>query len=203
LDNAPYSDRYADGSQPETYISVDVETAGPVPSLYSLLSIGACLVEDPAQGFYVELKPDRPDFQPQALAVCGLSMERLEAEGQPPRLAMDDFADWLKTSVPQGHRPVFTAFNAPFDWMFVNDYFFRYLGRNPFGHTAIDIKAFYMGHARVPWSRTSMRWLAPQYLAGRSLTHNALADARDQAELFRILLAEQRARGQDPSEGRG
>ena len=28
----------------ETYISVDIETAGPNPSQYSLLSIGACSV---------------------------------------------------------------------------------------------------------------------------------------------------------------
>ena len=28
----------------KAYISIDVETAGPNPSLYSLLSIGACMV---------------------------------------------------------------------------------------------------------------------------------------------------------------
>ena len=39
----------------EAYISVDVETAGPNPGQYSLLSIGACLVFVPAKTFYVEL----------------------------------------------------------------------------------------------------------------------------------------------------
>lgn len=36
----------------ELYISVDVETSGPVPGIYSLLSIGACLVSEPAQSIY-------------------------------------------------------------------------------------------------------------------------------------------------------
>jgi hypothetical protein len=85
---------------------------------------------------------------------------------------------------------VFLAFNAPFDWMFVEDYFRRFLGRNPFGYSALDMKAYYMGMAGVAWARTSMRYLSPRYLGGSHLSHNALGDARDQAELFRAMLAE-------------
>ena len=44
-------------SASELLISVDVETAGPNPSQYSLLSIGACLVDEPDQKFYIELTP--------------------------------------------------------------------------------------------------------------------------------------------------
>jgi len=86
------------------------------------------------------------------------------------------------------------ALNATFDWMFVNDYFHRFLQRNPFGHSALDIKAFYMGLAGVNWAQTSMKALAARYLSGRKLTHNALQDARDQGEVFRHILAEARAR---------
>ena len=84
--------------------------------------------------------------------------------------------------------------------MFVDDYFQRYLGRNPFGHSALDMKAYYMGQAGETWARTSMRYLSPLYLSGRPLTHNALADARDQAELFRALRAEAH---REPSRARG
>jgi len=35
--------------------------------------------------------------------------------------------------------------------------------------------------------------LAARHLGGRALTHNALADAQDQAELFRHLLDERAA----------
>ena len=91
-----------------------------------------------------------------------------------------------------GRMPVFVAFNAAFDWMFVNDYFHRYLGRNPFGHTALDIKSFYMGLSGVCWEETTMRFVGPRYLGDQQLTHHALRDAMDQAQIFRKMLAEAR-----------
>jgi len=174
----------------ESCISVDVEAAGPNPSLYSLLSIGACLVADQRRTFYVELQPVSGNYTPQALAVAKLSLEELAERGLEPSEAMARFESWVLGEVPPGRRPLFIAFNAPFDWMFVNDYFHRFLGRNPFGHTALDLKAFYMGLTGVPWSETTMSNLAARYLAGRPLTHHALQDAQDQAELFCKMLAE-------------
>ena len=178
----------------EMYVSVDIEAAGPNPARYAMLSIGACLVDDPDGGFYVELQPDSAEFEPEALAVGGLSLERLAVEGVGPAAAMRQFEDWLVQQIPPGVRPVFTAFNAPFDWMFIDTYFQRYLGRNPFGHSALDIKAYAMGMAGSSWAAVSMRELSPRYLDGRPLSHHALGDARDQAELFRALLAEQSRR---------
>jgi ribonuclease T len=175
---------------PETYVSVDVETAGPNPSSYSMLAIGACIVGEPERGFYVELIPDKDAVVESSLSVGGLTMEYLVAEGVPAETALLRLEEWLQREVPPGHRPVFVGFNAPFDWMFVSDYFWRYLGRNPFGHSALDIKALYMGIAGVSWARTSLRYLSPRYLGGRRLSHNALGDARDQAELYRAILAE-------------
>ena len=179
----------------EAYVSVDVETAGPNPSQYSLLSIGACLVADPQRVFYVELQPVNGDATPDALAVSGLSLEQLAEHGLPPAEAMARFEAWLAAEVPADQQPILVAFNAPFDWMFVNDYFHRFLGRNPFGYTALDLKAFYMGLTGVHWSETSMRYVAARYLSGRQLTHNALRDAQDQAELFQKMLAEAAAQG--------
>ncbi len=89
---------------------------------------------------------------------------------------------------------MFVAFNAAFDWMFTNYYFIHYLGHNPFGHTALDIKAFYMGWAGVPWSQTSWRFISPGYVEETQLTHHALQDALDQAKLFKNMLDEMRKR---------
>ncbi len=175
-----------------SYISVDVETAGPYPAKYSLLSIGACTLFEPRHTFYVELKPISQLADPQALAISGLSLIQLEKSGVAPIEAMARFENWLNTTLPQGLRPVFLAFNAPFDWMFVSDYFYRYLGRQPFGHTALDIKAFYMGMTGVAWPETSMKYISPKYLGERHLTHNALNDAIDQAEIFVKMLANAR-----------
>jgi DNA polymerase III epsilon subunit-like protein len=179
----------------EIFISVDIETAGPYVGRYSLLTIGACLVDAPDEAFYVELKPASPDATPEALAITGLSMERLAADGLDPAEAMRRFEEWALSHVSDGQRLVFVAFNASFDWMFVNEYFHRYLGRNPFGHSALDMKALYMGLSGASWSQTSMRYAAARFLGGRQLTHNALNDARDQAELFRRMLEEAETHG--------
>lgn len=181
----------------EAYVSVDVETAGPNPSQYSLLSIGACLVADPQRTFYVELQPVNDNATPEALEVSRLSLEELAKRGLPPTKAMARFEAWLAAEIPTGQQPIFVAFNAPFDWMFVNDYFHRFLGRNPFGHAALDLKAFYMGLTGVHWSETTMRYVAARYLSDRRLMHYALQDAQDQAELFQKMLAEAAAQGRE------
>jgi DNA polymerase III epsilon subunit-like protein len=167
-----------------SYICVDIEASGPNPGCYSMLSIGACTVAKPHQKFYVEIKPLTNSFTPEAMSIHGLSLEKLSREGLPPAEAMKRFETWISGIPPVGVNPVFVAFNAPFDWMFVNDYFHRFLGRNPFGHKAVDIKAFFMGLHGVPWEETSHRMISRWYLHVDELTHHALQDAIDEAEIF-------------------
>ena len=173
-------------SNHETYVSVDVETAGPNPSQYSLLSIGACLASNPVHGFYIELQPVNRHVTKESFDIHHLSLDELAVRGTPPADALHQFETWLASNAP---KPVFVAFNAPFDWMFVNDYFLRFLGRNPFGHTALDIKALYMGACGTTWDATRMRVMLPQLnLESNPLSHNALSDARDQAKIFNAIL---------------
>jgi ribonuclease T len=175
----------------EAYFSVDVETAGPIPSRYSLLSIGACLVFDPSNRFYVELQPVNDKFTAEALQITGLDMTQLKANGLEPREALERFSDWVNQNTPTGEKPVFVAFNAPFDWMFVAEYFYRYLGHNPFGHKALDIKAYYMGQNNTLWNQTGYEKITSHFDIQASLPHNALEDAMIQALIFRAMLAEQ------------
>jgi ribonuclease T len=172
----------------QTYISVDVETAGPNPSDFSLLSIGACTLDDPPQTFYVELAPVNDRATAEALAISGLSLETLKEHGLSPAEAMGRLAGWLGQVVPAHSRPVLAAFNAPFDWMFVNDYFHRFLGYNPFGHSALDIKTLYMGVTGARWHETGMGRVSDLYLDHRPLIHHALHDALDQAKILIRLL---------------
>ena len=155
----------------ETYISVDVETAGPYPGSYSLLAIGACLVSDPNNYFYVEIQPVNAEATAEALEISQLNMVELQEKGIKPQEAMSGFADWLREVTGEGSPPIFVAFNAPFDWMFISDYFYRYLGHNPFGHKALDIKAYYMGMTGASWSETGFWNLAGRYLSKKILKH--------------------------------
>lgn len=181
----------------ETYISIDVETAGPNPNTYSLLSIGACDVFDTQNTFYVELKPFNDNKIASALEISRLEWQHLLNNGLPPIEAMSNFSTWLNGFIQDGTSPIFVAFNAPFDWMFVNDYFYRFLGHNPFGHKALDIKAFYMGLHGVSWEETGMQYVSDRYLDAQNLSHHALQDALDQAKIFRKMLAEIKNQGDD------
>lgn len=176
----------------EEFISVDVEAAGPNPSQYSMLSIGACVVREPTTTFYVELRPVHDAATAEAMRVGGFDLDELRERGLPPEEAMGRFAAWLTEITPPDRRPVFVGFNAAFDWMFVADYFHRFLGENPFGHKALDIKALYMGRNHTAWAETRFRDLAKHYrMEQGSLTHNALEDALVQAALFRRVLDEE------------
>src|SRR5690349_16740598 len=105
----------------ETYISVDIEASGPVPGLYSMLSLGACVIGSDTQNFYVELKPLTRRHTTEAMKVNGLNLARLQKHGVDPCEAIQALAKWVK-SVARTSTPVFVGFNAPFDWSFVNYY---------------------------------------------------------------------------------
>ncbi len=177
----------------EIYFSVDVETSGPIPGEYSMLSLGACVVGNNDKNFYAELQPVSEKFIPQAMAVSKLSLQQLQIKGQPPANAMSAFATWI-TQMAGEARPVFVGFNASFDWAFVNWYFHKFLNQNPFGIGGIDIKAFYMGMAGVAWDQTRSSQLPSQFQPTGKQTHNALDDAQSQADIFKRLLLASRER---------
>jgi len=172
------------------FISVDIEAAGPVSSQFALLSIGACSLTQPRCTFYAELIPDKDQADPRSMEIHGLDLSRLAREGLPPEEALHRFATWLAKVVPPGRRPLMVGFNLPFDWMFISDYFYRYLGSNPFGHSAVDIKAVYLGASGKSWAETSGSYLHQRYHNGNELTHNALEDAIAQAIIFEGILKE-------------
>ena len=86
-------------------ISVDVEAAGPIPATYSLLSLGASVVNDPMQHFYAEFQPITENIVPEALAVSGFSLTALAQQGQAPEAAMRRFRDWITKYLVTGVRP--------------------------------------------------------------------------------------------------
>ncbi|WP_068827139.1 3'-5' exonuclease [Pseudomonas sp. BMS12] len=178
----------------ELYVSVDVETSGPVPGIFSLLSIGACLVTEPARSIYLELQPDGIEHDPEAVAVTGLDLTRLAREGLAPQVAMHKLEQWLTQVCPADQKVIFVGLNAPFDWSFINYYFHKYSGANPFGFTAIDMKAYYMGVTGCRWKETKSSQMTARLKPQSSPSHNALDDARFQAELFGLMLAEGRSR---------
>lgn len=170
----------------EIYISVDVEASGPVPATYSMLSLGAVVVDDPRQTFYVELKPANGQFVSEAMKVVGRTLQDFAEGGRDPKDAMLAFRDWVGLVAKTG-KPVFVGFNGVFDWSFVNFYFHQYLGENPFGFGGIDIKSYYMGMNGCTWDATRSSHISSDLKGPVRHTHNALDDAIEQAEMFRRM----------------
>jgi ribonuclease T len=178
--------------KPELYFSVDIESAGPIPGKYSMLSLGACVVGNPANSFYAELRPISKEFVPDALKVAGFDLERLERDGQPPEQVMKDFRRWIEEGAGDS-KPVFVGFNGCYDWQFINWYFESFANGNPFGFGGIDIKSYFMGFSGEPWSKTTSSQLPQEFQPDKPQTHNALDDARAQASIFQKLLARRRS----------
>jgi ribonuclease T len=173
----------------ETYISVDIETAGPIPGQYSMLTLGACIVGNDTETFYVEIAPISNDFVLEAMKIVGQSLEHYAEVGVSPQDGMKAFADWVKR-VSEKTTPVFVGFNASFDWAFVNWYFHQFFGENPFGFAAIDIKSYYMGLVGCSWAATRSSKIPAKYKGAAAHTHHALDDAIEQGKMFELMLQE-------------
>ncbi|MET0600596.1 MAG: 3'-5' exoribonuclease [Baekduia sp.] len=182
--------------RPDIYISADVETDGPIPGPFSLLSVGLCVagtydgvryerIDPSAHTFYAELQPISDRFESEALEVNGLDRARLAREGRRPPAAMEDAANWV-ANVAADYRPVLVAYPVAFDWAFLYWYFVRYAtAGSPFGFSScLDIRTLYQARARTVFDLSSKRHMPPALLPKRPHTHNALDDAVEQAELF-------------------
>jgi DNA polymerase III epsilon subunit-like protein len=170
----------------DVYISVDIETSGPLIGRHSMLQIGACVVDLQTSRFERKIKPISDEVDADAMQVVGRPLSFFNDVGVEPALAMLEFENWLNTAVGDG-TPVFVGFNAAFDWGFVNWYLLTYVGRNPFGVAPLDIKSYYAGLSGVQWPETRSSRLPAAFRNAGEHTHDALSDAIQQAEVFRRM----------------
>lgn len=175
-------------NNPELFISVDIEASGPVPGLYSMLSIGACHIYAPEQTFECLLKPTGKYVDEEAVKVTGLDLERLSQDGLDPSVAMKQFRDWVNKVSGANAKPIFVGLNAGFDWSFINYYFYDAKVDNPFGFAPLDIKAMYFAATKNAWNQSKSSVMIKDLQPKSKANHNALTDAIAQAELFRLIV---------------
>lgn len=124
------------------WVMVDIEADGPIPGDYSMISLGAVVVEPPPQRtFFGSLKPISELWVPEALAVSGYSREET-LEFPDPAKTMKKFKTWLSKIT---RSPKFISDNNGFDWQFINWYFHHFLKMNPFGHSSTNLGSLYKG----------------------------------------------------------
>jgi len=183
----------------DLYISIDIEADGPVPGRYSMLALVMCVAgrfdgeqfdaRDPtAETFYRELRPVGKEVDDEALAVAHLDRDRLLREGEDPRRAMHDAADWL-AFVSGADRPIVCAFPAAFDWAFFWWYMATYGPAQPplTFSSCLDMKTMFAIKARRVFSQSGKSFLPAAVKSSREHTHHALDDAIEQADTFARL----------------
>lgn len=181
----------------EIFVSTDVETDGPIPGPYSMLSLGsAAFLADKTlvSTFYSNLEtlpgagqhPETMKWwktQPRAWTAS-------RENPQSPDAVMHQYVAWLRALPGQ---PVFVAYPVAFDYMFVQWYLVNFTGESPFSYVALDIKTFAWTLLKTDFHETTKSAMPPRWFDEQpELTHHALEDALDQGKLFCNMLAEHR-----------
>src|SRR3990172_4912034 len=194
----------------DVYFSADVETDGPIPGPFSMLSFAlvyagrfdGVLFQRPSsfdETLYKELKPISDQFEPEALRVNGMDRDRLCREGGSPEVVMTEASRWVRGVAGEG-RPVLVAYPLSFDWTWLYWYFIRYSSEgSPFDYSrCFDIKTALAIKASIPIAEAGRSKLAFSLRSHRKHTHHALDDAIEQAEIFANVFQWRGKRGPTP-----
>lgn len=136
----------------EIYVSTDVESDGPIPGPHSLLSFASAAYRPDktlVSTFTANLEtlpgaaghPDTMTWWGENQVAWEAHRKDLEA----PAAAMPRYLAWVK-QLPG--RPVFVAYPAGFDFLFVYWYLMRFAGESPFSFSALDVKTYAMAMLR-------------------------------------------------------
>jgi DNA polymerase III epsilon subunit-like protein len=184
-----------------TYISVDVETASLVPRTYSLLSVGAVVVDDALETSFhsviggvntsdVEWQPEtydwwiHPDQEDARHRINALASSVIPYKIQLLNVA-EEFYDWLMAF--EEDNLMFVGWPASFDYPYCQLLFENAGLSNPFNYRTVDIKSFACGILGVPFD--SPREDFPEWFQDKpELPHDALSDAIAQAKVFKKLI---------------
>ena len=124
------------------YFMIDIEADGQSPAVGSMIELGCVVVGDPSKRFQSYLKPDKDAYSEKSLSISKKTRE--ETMSYPdPKGVMEDFKRWIFDTAGN-KKPVFVSDNA-FDWSFVDFYFHKYVGVNPFGHSPRNLHDLHKG----------------------------------------------------------
>lgn len=166
-----------------SYIVVDVESDGGLLGTNSMVCFGAVIIGKDGnldKIFYGQTAPISSAYNPEALAISGFS--RIEhAKFKNPSIVMNEFANWIKeNSVGQ---PILISDNNGYDASWINYYFLRFVGNNPFGWSSRRIGDMFCGFfndGKYQWKKHRKT----------SHTHHPVDDAKGNAEALLYLISQ-------------
>ena len=158
-----------------SYIVIDVEADGNLLGLNSMVCFGAVLIDKEGkldQTFYGKTAPISDYFDSEALAISGFSREE-HLKFDNPLEVMTNFKLWIEEHSKR--KPILLSDNNGFDASWINWYFIKYLGENPFGWSSRrigDMFAGFMNNSHYKWKQHRIT----------KHTHNPVDDAKGNAE---------------------
>ena len=173
---------------------VDLECTGLEPERHEIIQIARVVIDTVEKTIIPDLttseyiQPERwSQRDNQAMEVNGLTVGKLQAEGIPAKLALEDFrrkVNWNET--------VLAAWGADFETKFLQDAFRRIDRAVPFTFKVIDVRS--LGHlprAKLGFTEylglgDSCVYHGVPFDSGQA--HDALYDATKTAELALVLL---------------
>jgi hypothetical protein len=179
---------------PEIYVSTDVETDGPIPGPHSMLSFASAAYR--ADKTLLDTFSANLHRLPEAVGHPSTmewwrenqaAYDATRIDPEEPAAALRRYVDWLKT-LPG--RPVFVAYPAGFDFLFVYWYLIRFVGESPFSFSALDMKTYAMALMKTEYREAVKKNMPKRWFDPLPHTHVALDDAIEQGALFCNMLAE-------------
>lgn len=176
---------------PEIYVSVDVETDGPIPGPHSLLSLGAAAFRAgnrvPIATYEINLQTlpgAEPDPETKAWwdSQDPAVWEHIRRDPQSPETAIPDFCRWAR-GLPG--NPVLVTYPT-WDYLWVHWYCIRFAGKNPFGLSGLDVKSYAFGLFDIDRFKDSSKKNFPKsvFEGAPPHTHKGLDDAVGQGVMF-------------------
>jgi DNA polymerase III alpha subunit (gram-positive type) len=177
----------------EIYVSIDVETNGPIPGDYSMLSFGAAAFDNTkllsTYSANLEVLPNAKE---------NIATMRWWSENQSaydatrinvkdPNIAMKEFVEWAEKL---NGKPVLIGYPVTFDFMFVHWYLIHFLDRSLFSFSALDIKTYGMAVMKTEYRESTKKNMPKRWFSDDKHTHIAVEDAIEQGKLFINMLKE-------------
>jgi DNA polymerase III alpha subunit (gram-positive type) len=176
----------------EIIFSIDVETNGPIPARYSMLSLGCAAFLDNGDFldiFNANLKelPDAKEH-PDTMKWWTTQQEAWKACRESPKdpsIVFPEFVSWTNNLCKKYNaKPVAIAYPAGFDWMWIYWYLIEFTGNSPFSFSALDIKTAAMVLLNCEYRKATKRNFPKKWFGATKHNHIAIDDAVEQGEMF-------------------
>lgn len=170
-----------------TYISIDVEATGPIPGVFSMISLGAAAYD--SDGNCLDTFEVNIEELPDALRDASTmefwahnkeAWDYATQDPQDPHKAIEAFAVWLESF----NKPTAVAYPAGFDFTHVFWYLHKFAKRSPLSFSCLDIKSYAAALLNIPYRRVTKNDMPDSWFSSRPHTHKALDDALEQGDLF-------------------